>query len=319
MVDTTDIRRNELELDDIRRELSVALDAGSLSAWCYDVQKDTFTSLYRKTLANDGLSNKGALDLLHPDDKEKYSRFMSRLSRGVENKLREVFRFRRGEGYDWFETYAIGLKSEKTGEVEQIIGTERNITGEMKRRQELEENKLQLDFTLDAAQIISWEYNPDTRIFYSPRSTVFEGMTISLDEYLSFVDLEDRDLLRKGLEDLACGKIHVMEVQIRTMVPALGDRWFEMHAFPYGRNENGKIRKLIGLRRDITDLKMTNELIRLRNKAEEANRLKSAFLANMSHEIRTPLNAIVGFSNLIAMAEEPDEIGEYVKIIETNN
>ena len=69
----------------------------------------------------------------------------------------------------------------------------------MKRRQELEENKLQLDFTLDAAQIISWEYNPDTRIFYSPRSTVFEGMTISLDEYLSFVDLEDRDLLRKGL------------------------------------------------------------------------------------------------------------------------
>lgn len=244
---------------------------------------------------------------------------MSRLSRGVENKLREVFRFRRGEGYDWFETYAIGLKSEKIGEVEQIIGTERNITSEMKRRQELEENKLQLDFTLDAAQIISWEYNPDTRIFYSPRSTVFEGMTISLDEYLSFVDLEDRDLLRKGLEDLACGKIHVMEVQIRTMVPALGDRWFEMHAVPYGRNENGKIRKLIGLRRDITDLKMTNELIRLRNKAEEANRLKSAFLANMSHEIRTPLNAIVGFSNLIAMAEEPDEIGEYVKIIETNN
>ena len=108
MVDTTDIRRNELELDDIRRELSVALDAGSLSAWCYDVRKDTFTSLYRKTLANDGLSYKGALDLLHPDDKEKYSRFMSRLSRGVENKLREVFRFRRGEGYDWFETYAIG-------------------------------------------------------------------------------------------------------------------------------------------------------------------------------------------------------------------
>lgn len=32
-----------------------------------------------------------------------------------------------------------------------------------------------------------------------------------------------------------------------------------------------------------------------KERAEEANRLKSAFLANMSHEIRTPLNAIVGF------------------------
>lgn len=36
-----------------------------------------------------------------------------------------------------------------------------------------------------------------------------------------------------------------------------------------------------------------------KNKAEEANKLKSAFLANMSHEIRTPLNAIVGFSTLL--------------------
>jgi two-component system sensor histidine kinase/response regulator len=34
-------------------------------------------------------------------------------------------------------------------------------------------------------------------------------------------------------------------------------------------------------------------------KAENANKSKSAFLANMSHEIRTPLNAIIGFSQLI--------------------
>ena len=66
-------------------------------------------------------------------------------------------------------------------------------------------------------------------------------------------------------------------------------------------------------------LKSEKDLRVAKDRAEESNRLKSAFLANMSHEIRTPLNAIVGFSNLIAMAEEPDEIGEYVKIIETNN
>ncbi len=36
-----------------------------------------------------------------------------------------------------------------------------------------------------------------------------------------------------------------------------------------------------------------------KEKAIEADRLKSAFLANMSHEIRTPMNSIVGFSELI--------------------
>ena len=59
--------------------------------------------------------------------------------------------------------------------------------------------------------------------------------------------------------------------------------------------------------------------IREREKAEEANRLKSAFLANMSHEIRTPLNAIIGFSTLLVNEDSLEERQEFIKIIENNN
>ena len=45
-------------------------------------------------------------------------------------------------------------------------------------------------------------------------------------------------------------------------------------------------------------------LIEEKERAEEANKMKSAFLANMSHEIRTPLNAIVGFTNLLQDEKE---------------
>ncbi len=41
------------------------------------------------------------------------------------------------------------------------------------------------------------------------------------------------------------------------------------------------------------------ENAQLFNRAELANRAKSAFLANMSHEIRTPLNAMLGFAELL--------------------
>lgn len=71
---------------------------------------------------------------------------------------------------------------------------------------------------------------------------------------------------------------------------------------------------------DVTNLEnIEKELIEVRIRTEQSDRLKSAFLANMSHEIRTPLNAIVGFSKLLPLAETSEEKELYSDIINQNS
>jgi two-component system, sensor histidine kinase and response regulator len=81
-------------------------------------------------------------------------------------------------------------------------------------------------------------------------------------------------------------------------------------------NQHGQVTGLIGISRDITQLKQAEfALQQARDAALETARIKTQFLANMSHEIRTPMNSIVGMTGLLLDTRLSQEQREFVATV----
>ena len=131
---------------------------------------------------------------------------------------------------------------------------------------------------------------------------------------------EDRAVMLDFLAKVVKGESTKLCRDVRIRRADRSYTWTRVNVLVRNYRPQDNVIEMLCINFDITQLKETEQmLIKAKEKAEEADRLKSAFLANMSHEIRTPLNAIVGFSSMLEEAEDQEEKHQYITIIEDNN
>ena len=181
--------------------------------------------------------------------------------------------------------------------------------------------KLKLDTLLKTQDIRQWDFDVKTNelILYNIND-VSCSYAYNETEFLETIHPDDRKAVCKFFVDMITGEKTHLAIQCREKNAFEEFRWLDIYTVALEYDKNGSAVKYTGMKRDIDDeKKKTEEMIFLRNEAEESNRLKSTFLANMSHEIRTPLNAIVGFSQLLPTAETEEEAEEFIRLITMNN
>jgi PAS domain S-box-containing protein len=122
----------------------------------------------------------------------------------------------------------------------------------------------------------------------------------------------DEDLIRRRLREIMESK------EIEDTLQLKDGRVFQCKSLPQYL-EDRIIGRVFGFF-DITErIRIENDLIAARKKAESANQAKAAFLAMMSHEIRTPMNGVMGVTSLMLDTPLNAEQKRYLDIIRSSS
>ena len=179
----------------------------------------------------------------------------------------------------------------------------------------------ELSLALNAGKLSSWNYNIKEGLFCKFDVHIENIEKRSLQSIYESIHPDDRNKFMALLEVVAHKqKLPENRIILRVLENNATDYSYSSFTYSAVEDEAGNIVVITFIQRDITeDIIYQQNLITAKNKAEEADKLKSTFLANMSHEIRTPLNAIVGFSELLTETDDAEEKFEYKQLIETNS
>ncbi|WP_181918943.1 hybrid sensor histidine kinase/response regulator [Wenzhouxiangella sediminis] len=218
------------------------------------------------------------------------------------------------------------LRNQVRARTRQVYEQARHHTRELERRvnsrtRELRETSAFFQSLID--HIPSLIYYKDTELRFTGCNRAYErafglsrddiaGKCVTELDYLPRSQREDFELEQRRLLELG-GSIN-REI---TLDFADGTRHQMLYSAARIQGPEQSPLGIVGLLVDITVQKRVEaELAVARDRAEAADRVKSAFLATMSHELRTPLNSIIGFTGILLQELAGPLNGEQTKQLE---
>ena len=320
--DTTQKRLEQKEFAKRDNDLATVLQDAMIGTWTYYSE----FNILRYVGHGGVMKHDGIIDInlstyrsyVLSDDQEIFDDWFVNNKNGV---IGEIVNFRIRFGENIYYMKARTLNYEKLENGHYIAeGYSHNITDIQKSRNDI---NLLSHAVNNAGEYI---FAVDSNGYLILGNRMFrKSMGISMDTDITSVSIwetlpiiESQDKWNWVLEMLKAGNLEQGIVLTRPLLRYPEVLAIEVKAFEITGDDGEETYWFFG--RDISEsVEAARKLKAAKEQAERSEYLKTSFLANISHEIRTPLNAIVGFSQLMAEVESPEDKAEFCRIIQENN
>lgn len=320
------VKKTEKLLRRKTERMSIALRAGDISVWRYDVGEEKFYNVEGDHFPKEGKYKKDEFDTIHKDDIEIIEKAIHDASKGIINDnmilLRQYDTIKRA--WKYVEIHISIAKASKH-HVKNIIGTYKDVTEQINAQKILEESSRKIDIAIKSANMVYMEIDSISKTFRNYNDPLMRGYEVKsedLYDFLTFVHPDDISITKDRIDSMIKGENKIITNDARLKLPEMNEWMYcTMISTPFRIDERtGFVERYVGIRINNTEMVKTQfKLEEEKERALQSDKLKSEFLANMSHEIRTPLNSIIGFSNLLPEVEDPKERNQCISLINKNN
>lgn len=258
----TEQTQARLDAIEQKNRLTMALKAGNLFVWSYLPEKDIFDLYDENTLSKTDFRLSDITGQIIPEDRERHLRVVANIVNDIQQQSVQQFRLLTPDGkIRWFEIYSLGIRGDD-GKINRIIGTQKDITDQKNKVQELLENRQQRDFLLKITNMLIWEYDRKTDILTSDKENLFFRRYVKWTDCYQIIAPEHKETYKKAFDDLLNKRTSLMNIKIRVQTPGYTYRWIQLIAIVSKYDREGNVEKLIGTRADITEEREREQSLR---------------------------------------------------------
>jgi len=252
---------------------------------------------------------------VHHEDLPRAQKEIKEYLSGKSPVLDIEFRFKKKDGtWMWINGKGKIVERDSNDEPLRMIGTHTDITDQKRAEQALKASEKKYRNLLENAFDGIYLLNGDSFEYVNKQFCKLTGYTYSelFDDNFKFSQLlteESKKIVEQRYnewrKDIKLDNVY--ELQIKTKTGKI--RNVEVSTTPVKDNKQPMV---LGIIRDITEIKKAQQLEREVSIARQAADFKQKFLANMSHEIRTPLSGMLGFIDLLADTNPGEDQKVYI-------